>query len=566
MPRAKDDGHSIRVGRSRNIRRTDEVGKLRNVCQGMKRMLQIAHQSRKRAATRRASRTVGPVALKQRSAVRVTYMKPKSAGHWYAHGSYMERETAAGKNGGFSATADGIGVATTLQGWQEAGDERIFKVIISPENGAGLDMEDYTRQVMDLVQKDRPGERLQWVAAVHTNTDHPHVHVAIRGVTLNGREVRFSPEFIKDGFRAHAEEIATRKLGYRSQQDVRRDLVKQIDQARVTTLDQQIRKLAQADEQHKSLRVSLRDQRLKKMERFQAVKAFALERRLQHLVTMGLAQTDASGEYTLKQDFIATLKTVQSVGDKQKMLLRHMDAASATTLPVVSAQWKDINVLQGRVLGHGEIEGSEKRYMLFEGIDGKVYHLPHRKDTEELRSQRHLRKGEFVTVKRERGKVAFVEMGHADHILRDKDLLAHLPHRPAIQEPQRPGWLGKLDKAVAEAQAELKVKQAPNRVAVPLSSDQVRQLLRAEYPQSRKLQDENLRKLFETEQPVSILGGKVELDYQIRSGAPYAEIDITDKPLLDNRLRELTEKTRRQQSERSEQQSDRSRNREPERE
>ena len=177
-----------------------------------------------------------------------------------------------------------------------------------------------------------------------------------------------------------------------------------------------------------------------------------------------------------------------------------------------------------------------------------------------------VRNGVFVTVKRERGKVAFVEMGHADHILRDKDLLAHIPYQPAVQEPQRPGWLGKFDKAVSEAQAELKTKQPPNRVAVPLSNDQVRQLLRAEYPTDRKLQDETLRKLFETAQPVSILGGKVELDYQVRSGAPYAEIDITDKPLLDNRLRELTEKTRRQQSERTEQQSDRSRNREPERE
>ncbi len=566
MPRANDDGHSIRVGGARSLRRTDEIGKLRNICQGMKRMLQIAHQSRRRSAAKRSVKPVGAVALKQRSAVRVTYMKAKSAGHWYAHGSYMERETAAGKSAGFSGTTKGIGVASTLQAWQAAGDERIFKVIISPENGARLDMETYTREVMDMVQKDRPDERLEWVAAVHTNTDHPHIHVAIRGVALNGKEVRFSPEFIKDGFRGHAEEIATRKLGYRSQQDVRRDLMKQIDQARVTTLDQQLRKLAQADEQHKTLRISLQDQKLKKIEPSQAVRAFALERRLQHLVTMGLAEAQQPGEYTIKQDFLATLKTVQSVGDKQKMLLRHMDAASATTLPVVSAQWKDITVLQGRVLGHGEIEGSEKRYMLFEGIDGKVYHLPHRKDTEELRSQRHLRKGEFVTVKRERGKVAFVEMGHAEHILRDKDLLAHIPYRPAVQEPPRPGWLGKFDKAVTEARTELTAAQGSNRVAVPLSADQVRQLLRAEYPYDRKLQDENLRRLFETEQQISILGGKVELDYQIRSGAPYAEIDITDKPLLDNRLRELTEKTRRQQSERSERQYDRNRNRDKERE
>lgn len=549
MPRVRDDGHSVHVGERTSLRRTDETGKLRNICLGMRRMLQIAHQSR-RVRPSGTARPARPISLKQRSAVRVTYMTPKSAGHWYAHGSYMERETAAGKNGGFTDDKNRVSIATTLQSWQAAGDQRVFKLIISPENAARLDMEAYTRGVMAEVEKDK-GTKLEWVAAVHHNTDHPHVHVAIRGVYSGGKELRFDKEYVKEGFRSHAEEIATRHLGYRTEKELNQDIVRQVTQARVTGLDRQVEKLAGVHVKGTPFIVSLDNPMHRNQAQRNAVRAYALERRLQHLVSMGMATEVGKGVFEVKPDFMETLRTVQVVGDKQKMLTRHMAAASSTTLPVVSAQWRDIQVLQGRVLGHGEVEGSEKRYMLLEGIDGKIYHLPHRKDTEELRAQRHLRKGEFVTINRERGKVQFVEMGNADHLLQKKDLLAHFPYTAPTSEPQRPGWLGRFDAAVVAAQREMKTERGADRVAVPLSKDQVRTLLRGEYPGDNASQERTYRKLFDTGDPVRILGGKVALDYQTSSGSPFADIDIRDKPLLDKRLRELTDAAQRQQRQRT---------------
>ncbi len=549
MANPGSDGHSIRLGSRRAIRHTDEIGKLRNVCRGMHRMLEIASQSRRKAQRARAHLVRASATMKQRSAVRVTYMSPKSAGHWYAHGSYMERETAAGKNGGFTADREGMPLADTLKSWQDAGDQRMFKIIISPENGAHLDMEQYTRDVMAAVQKDKAGG-LEWVAAVHTNTDHPHIHVAIRGVYKDGTEVRFPAEYIKDGFRFHAENVATMKLGYRTERDVQNDLIKQVHQDRVTSLDRHFQKVApEAARQKQSFVVSLTDPALGKPGK-NPVRAFALERRLEHLVKMGVATKLTVGQWKLKGHYMETLKTVQTAGDKQKMLARHMTAASSTNLPVVSAQWRDVQALQGRVLGHGEMEGSEKRYMLLEGIDGTLYYLPHRKDTEELRAQRHLRKNEFVTLKRERGKVAFIEMGHADTILRDKELLAHLPYHP-VAGANRPGWLGRFDAAVKDAQATPKEAQHDTDrsqfVAVALTDDQVQLLLRGQFPDDRDEQQEAYRRLTQTAEPVTVLGGKIHLDYSAASRLHFAELRPEDKGLLDKQLETLSAETRRRQ-------------------
>jgi hypothetical protein len=480
-------------------------------------------------------------------------MAAKSAGHWYAHGSYMQREAAAGKNGGFAKDQEAVAIPQLLQSWQAAGDPRVFKVIISPENGAHLDMHQYTRDVMAAIQKDHTGE-LEWVAAIHSNTDHPHVHVAIRGISREGREVSFAREYIKEGFRFHAENVATIRLGYRTEEDINKDLVKQIGQDRITSLDRDIQKLRREKTDTKTFRVTTSDAALQEMQRRKSVKAYAVGRRLQHLANMGLAVSPEPGVYDVKADYIETLRTIQAVGDKQKMLARHMEAASSTNLPVIAQQWKNVTLLQGRVLGHGELEGSEKRYMLIEGVDGKVYHLPHRKDTEELRAQRQLRRNEFVSIRRDRGKVTFVEMGHADTILKDRELLANFPHTPDADQ-HRPGWLGKFDQAVAVAQARLR-QDRQRKIAQPLSTEQFRLLVRAEFPYDREAQESAGRRIIQDGYRLPILGGVAELEYSKASGVPFAVLAEQDKAKLDERIEQLTTAARGVQRARAERHKD----------
>src|SRR5689334_19970178 len=83
--------------------------------------------------------------MSQRCAVRVTYSRNKNAGQWKAHGYYLARERATEKAernaAGFTRSERGVDIPHRLDGWQQAGDERLFKIIVSPEFGDRIDLE-----------------------------------------------------------------------------------------------------------------------------------------------------------------------------------------------------------------------------------------------------------------------------------------------------------------------------------------------------------------------------------------------------------------------------------------
>ena len=71
---------------------------------------------------------------------------------------------------------------------------------------------------MERVEKDL-GILLEWVAVAHFNTEHPHVHVALRGVGRDEQEVRLPREFVRNGIRSIAEDLCTRQLGHQTEMD-----------------------------------------------------------------------------------------------------------------------------------------------------------------------------------------------------------------------------------------------------------------------------------------------------------------------------------------------------------
>ena len=48
---------------------------------------------------------------------------------------------------------------------------------------------------------------LEWVAVAHHNTEHPHVHVALRGVSADGKAFKVEKQYIKAGVRNIAEQL-----------------------------------------------------------------------------------------------------------------------------------------------------------------------------------------------------------------------------------------------------------------------------------------------------------------------------------------------------------------------
>src|SRR5205814_1704595 len=84
--------------------------------------------------------TTGMDARWQRSTVKVSYSRNGRSASWAAHGTYLAREGAqreGGKGRGFNAEGESIDLRATLRGWQQAGDARLWKFIVSLEHGYG---------------------------------------------------------------------------------------------------------------------------------------------------------------------------------------------------------------------------------------------------------------------------------------------------------------------------------------------------------------------------------------------------------------------------------------------
>ncbi len=99
-----------------------------------------------------------------------------------------------------------------------AEEKRQFRFIVSPEDGAHLDLTELARQLMRRVEKDT-GRRLIWAAVNHHDTDNPHLHIVVRGVDRDGDELRIDRGYLAHGMRWRAQEILTRELGRRYEMD-----------------------------------------------------------------------------------------------------------------------------------------------------------------------------------------------------------------------------------------------------------------------------------------------------------------------------------------------------------
>lgn len=83
-------------------------------------------------------------------------------------------------------------------------EPRYFRVVVSPEQRVGRQMgksamQVFTRSLMRGVEEDC-FRQFHWAASAHFNTDHPHVHIGIRGQDKSGRPVVLRARYVKYGF------------------------------------------------------------------------------------------------------------------------------------------------------------------------------------------------------------------------------------------------------------------------------------------------------------------------------------------------------------------------------
>ena len=428
----------------------------------------MMHHARMSGVRRRRVVGFGTTAMhtrpySQRCAVRVLYSKNTSKGQWRAHGRYVARESATHEGDpravGFSANQEGVDTATRLEGWQKASDERLWKLIVSPEFGDRVDMKRLTRDLMAEMESDL-GTPLEWVAVAHYNTEHPHTHVALRGVGAKGRPVRLSRDYIRGGIRENAENLCTLQLGYRTEFDAADAQRREVHQRRYTSLDRIIQRDTDNGGETDSpfFMVTKDPSRAGLGPRISLTERRAAER-LMVLTSMGLAEFTGQKKWRVRRDFENVLRGMQRSTDRQKTLLAHGALMSDDRLPLAVLDFRELTTVEGRILVHGEEESSGRRYLMLEGTDARVHYLYYTPAMEAARNRGGLQTVAFVRLRNVFSDgspaVQIDEFGDAESILRNKLRLREIAKR-LIRRGVTPkddgwnGWLGRYQKALKE--------------------------------------------------------------------------------------------------------------------
>jgi type IV secretory pathway VirD2 relaxase len=466
-----DDGHRILRLSLRGGRKIDDG---RILSQAMRRLRNAiakngTRTSRRAAAKMRGARMSGGYKPSmQRCAVRMSFSANKAAGQWAAHGRYIAREGANSgreREQGFTASGS-VNVGKTLDGWQANGDPRMFKLILSPEFGSEMAMQQFTRDFMAKLEQDM-GVPLEWVAVDHYNTDHPHVHVALRGMDKDGNELLIRPDYVKTTLRHRAQEVATEQLGHRTERQQHMAFDREVSQRRFTSLDKMLQKKAAHTHDGNSY-VNFND-KLPKSEAAKKMRLFQI-RRMVALEKMGLATPTGHMQWALSGELENTLRKMQESGDILKTMYSARDIASDPRMPVRKlAVLQPGQSIEGRLIATGQEENTGKPYLLVESLDGIVHHLYQTQAMQKARGEGALKRGDYLTVeskefdKNGKKTAALVMRNHGSShkLLADKKHLAGqilravrqhkaLPeHRPMI------GWLGEYQKALKDQAAEL---------------------------------------------------------------------------------------------------------------
>src|SRR5258708_5882446 len=126
-----------------------------------------------------------------------------------AHVSYLKRDgvTRDGSHAQmFDATGDRADDVAFAERCKD--DRHHFRFIISPEDAGDMtDLRAFMRDLAAQMERDL-GTRLDWIAVDHWNTDNPHVHLLVRGVTDDGRDLGIALDYISPGLRSLAVDLA----------------------------------------------------------------------------------------------------------------------------------------------------------------------------------------------------------------------------------------------------------------------------------------------------------------------------------------------------------------------
>ncbi|MBM9400796.1 DUF3363 domain-containing protein [Gluconacetobacter azotocaptans] len=250
-----------------------------------------------------------------------------------------------------------------------ADDRHHFRFIVSPDDAVEMqDLKRFTRDLMMQAEHDL-GTKLDWAAVDHWNTEHPHIHVIVRGKAQDGEDLVIARDYIREGMRGRAQELVTRELGIRNDVEIRRAVERQVEADRWTQLDRQI----QRDAGEHGL-IDMRPSPDRRPDTFEVLKVG----RLRRLEGLGLARQIEPGRWALEEHAEATLREMGQRNDIIKRIHRGL-AEQGVERPQASwvlASEETGHPVIGRLVGRGlddELKGTA--FAVVDGIDGRTHHV-----------------------------------------------------------------------------------------------------------------------------------------------------------------------------------------------
>lgn len=245
-----------------------------------------------------------------------------------------------------------------------SGDRHQFRIILSPEDGDRYeDLTPLVRKFMARMEEDL-GTKLEWVAANHVDTGHPHSHIILRGKDDEGKNLIIARDYIAAGMRSRLSGLVSNDLGPRTSLEIGRQLRREVDLERLTSLDRSLQRSVGDDGLLVPGGRSMADHSVRLS-------------RLRKLEQLGLASPETGGRWRLAGDLEGKLRALGERGDIIRTMQRAMARAKVERR---SSDFKIYREARGGIIGRLVERGlsdelGDRHYLIVDALDGSIYHV-----------------------------------------------------------------------------------------------------------------------------------------------------------------------------------------------
>lgn len=278
-----------------------------------------------------------------------THYSYSMAAHKEQIEQYLQRE-GAGKDG-----EKPVLFGTELEKYKENMVGKNFRIFLSPGK-TDISQQVLARTFMKKLEL-QTGYKFNWLAASHYNTAHPHTHLLINGIDLNGQDVYFSRDLIKTIMRDTARDICTSLAGYRTREQIHKEKENSLISNRYTIVD---RNLAEHVKDYQVFPPAIE----KNNEMYL--------KRINHLEKLGLCKWE-DNVYKFVPEWQETLKTI----GRYNMFLdakRKLHYTDKNRYHLYNYDFGQVAGIVTQIYKTDDV--SDNHAAVLEGIDGKAYFIP----------------------------------------------------------------------------------------------------------------------------------------------------------------------------------------------